>query len=182
MQHTATHCNNTLHCPSPHSLLLVLLLGFQCNTLQHTANHYTILQHTATHCNTLQHTANHYTILQHTATLLYVVLQHAIYLLAALTVLLSHRLQYTATHCNTRQRTATHCNTVLQCDYSHSLPVSVANIVPRCGVAVCCNKLLCAIVCTLQCVAVCCSVLQCVAVCCSVLQRGMLYCRMSCSV
>jgi len=39
MQHTATHCN----------------------TLQHTATHYSLTH--ATHCNTLQHTATHYNTL-----------------------------------------------------------------------------------------------------------------------
>ena len=42
-----------------------------CNTLQHTATHCSILQHSVTlasYCNTLQHTATHYNTLQHTAT------------------------------------------------------------------------------------------------------------------
>ena len=38
-----------------------------CNTLQHTATHCSILQHTVAYCNTLQHTATHCSILQHTA-------------------------------------------------------------------------------------------------------------------
>jgi len=36
-----------------------------CNTLQHTATHYTTLQHTATHCNILQHTATYCNTLHH---------------------------------------------------------------------------------------------------------------------
>ena len=91
--------------------------AINCNTrksLQHTATHRSILQHTATmgtrcnngasrgdsmwlrtrqaiNCNTrksLQHTATHCSILQHTAT-------HC------------NTLQHTATHCNTLQHTAT---------------------------------------------------------------------------
>jgi len=73
LQHTATHCN-TLHSHSIHinsnncnqqkqtsdvvlmflfSSLYMLYTATHCTTLQHTAKHYNIPQHTATHCNTL---------------------------------------------------------------------------------------------------------------------------------
>jgi len=79
-----------------------VVLGFHCNTLQHTATHYNIthaslrspplscntLQHTATHCNAMQHTTTHCNTLQHTATQ-------------------CNTLQHAATHCNAMQHTAT---------------------------------------------------------------------------
>ena len=76
-----------------------------CSTLQHTAIHCNILQHThAMHCNTLQHTATHCNTLQHTATHCNTLRHtHA-----------THRnaLRHTATHCNTLQHAATRCNTL----------------------------------------------------------------------
>ena len=77
--------------------------------------------------------------------------------------------------CNT---THSHTNTVnsLAHDNMHTCVVSVIfapNICTLWCVAVCCSVLQCVAGCcsVLQCVAVCCRVLQCVAVCCSALQR-----------
>ena len=131
LQHTATQCNNTYNIPdvrpwtsmkyewSPSLLFTSRYMAPHGATLQHTAIHCTILQHTrcsslnvyvrkqksfsssgldrnirqhtATQCNTVQHSATHCNTLQHTAT-------HC------------NILQHTATHCNTLQQTATHCN------------------------------------------------------------------------
>jgi len=107
-----------------------------CHILQHTAIHYTTLQHThhtatycntntgtdicllhkierdcqssTTHRNTPQHTATHYTTPKNPAS-------HCNTYTSGV-VRLNHQMkrdrQRSATHCNTLQHTATHCNTL----------------------------------------------------------------------
>jgi len=96
-----------------------------CNTLQHTATHYTTprlesVQQTATHCNTLQHTASqdfascseahntatHYNALQHIAT--HCNTLHLKTLRRTPKLKYCITLEYVATHCNTLQHTAKH--------------------------------------------------------------------------
>jgi len=74
-----------------------------CNALQHTATHYTTLQHTANSCvyvcpdpEVSSHSATHCNALKHTAT-------HC------------NALQRTATHCNALHHTATHCKFMCVC-------------------------------------------------------------------
>ena len=75
-----THMNMSF--PTPYTNHSLCAHDAYCNTLQHTATHYNILQQPAAHCDTLQRTAAHCSTLQHIAA-----------------------------HCNTLQRTAAHCST-----------------------------------------------------------------------
>ena len=99
LQHAVRHCN-TLHHTAQDSTTLQ-----HCQILLNTATQrrrrsglpfYCFNSDTATHFNTLQHTATHCITLRHTAT-------HC------------DTLQHTASHCNTLRHTASHCITQQHC-------------------------------------------------------------------
>jgi len=90
---TATHCNRTAK--YQHSTTLGnerQAMCCNCTTLQQTAAHNSILQHTATQCSTLQH-RNGSPLLQ-----------------------LHHTASHTIPHCNTLQHAATHSKDSPRCN------------------------------------------------------------------
>jgi len=135
-QHTATQCNTprciVLEEGATHCITMqhARLFSFEeellhCSKLQHTAAHWSALQHFAPHCNsmhhtrvcsleeeplhcnTLQHTATHCNTLQHTATYCNMI-QH----------IDMHSLEEGLLHCNTLQYTATHCSTLQHIEHA----------------------------------------------------------------
>ena len=58
--HLLSYCSTSVTLHTQHT-------SAHCNTLQHTATHFSTLQHTSAHCNTLQHPAPHFSTLQHTS-------------------------------------------------------------------------------------------------------------------
>ena len=114
---------------------------------QHTAAHYSTLQHAATHCkhtatrcSTLQHIAarcntlqTHCKTLQHIANTQQIHCKHTTNTSQHTTNTLQHTtntLQHTVTYCNAIQRTATYCN-VLQLSTTHFRTSACARCLSR---------------------------------------------------
>jgi len=123
LRHNATNCNTLQPPTATHqsrvSLWRIHLLLRQRDTLQHTATHSNILQHTKAEflcggviCSSakethLRHTATHHNALQHTAS------HHCNKPIRSFLVEESStppQKRHTAIHCNTLQHAATHCN------------------------------------------------------------------------
>ena len=99
----------------------------RCNTLQHTATHWSTLEHTAAHCSALQNINDEVSDITS----------------QQLCSDVCNTLQHNATHCNTIQHTTTHCNT-LQHTKTHCSTLNTRFLIPLLNSQLCsdlCNIL-----------------------------------------
>ena len=109
----------------------------RCNTLQHTAAHWNMLQHTMPHTHrSLQHRSRHSDSIATCCNTLQHILPHAATNTATRTQITAtskplFRFYLAATHCNTLQHIATHCNTRCYTHTDHCNIEAVIQILSR---------------------------------------------------